>query len=497
MKRTIINKSVLIIRAFASIIIFTVLLSHNVNAQNPTDPYLYQEPIQPENYLYLPSFKEYGMGLDIYENADNGLFFFRVITGWSQQFDSTITLPLEGISQKFMIDSTITIYGIALNRLMDHNLPDSLEPWTFEDSVQIRSLNHDTIYRSVSIAHSKKPEFLDGVFEYYFDSLTISTPFTVVRTFSRDYYRKQAFMYSWVYSTRGVPLDNLECHSFQRPSFKHYGDSLWYDVREDPNKLPNYPTPIYNFQLYYDYTDSLYTDLFMLPIYKKVQEPKHNIRVAVSPEHYCGNVEGGGVYDRLTYVTLQATANENYCFVQWQDGNTDNPRTIRVMSDSTFTAIFDTVFKVNVSTEPAYYGNVLGGGSYARGSEATLRVGTRENYYFNRWNDGNRDNPRIITVTSDTTLVAILDTVPPSGIDMTEIGKAINIHPNPATTTLNIELPNNLNCTAELRNIKGVLVETKQLQGNAQWNIEALPPGVYMLTFRNKDFSITRKFVKK
>ena len=167
------------------------------------------------------------------------------------------------------------------------------------------------------------------------------------------------------------------------------------------------------------------------------------------------------------------------------------------MSDSTFTAIFDTVFKVNVSTEPAYYGNVLGGGSYARDSEATLRVGTRANYYFIRWNDGNRDNPRIITVTSDTTLVAILDTVPPSGIDMTEIGKAINIHPNPATTTLNIELPNNLNCTAELRNIKGVLIETRRLQGNAQWNIEALPPGVYLISFRNKDVSITRKFVKK
>jgi hypothetical protein len=166
------------------------------------------------------------------------------------------------------------------------------------------------------------------------------------------------------------------------------------------------------------------------------------------------------------------------------------------MSDSTFTAIFDTVFKVNVSTEPAYYGNVLGGGSYARGSEATLRVGTRANYYFKRWNDGNCDNPRIITVTSDTTLVAILDTIPPTSIDMAEINEGITIHPNPATTILNIELPQS--CTAELRNIKGVLIETKQLQANAtQWNIETLPPGVYMLTFRNNDWVITRKFVKK
>ena len=491
MKKTIINKSVSIIRVFASMIVFTILLSHNANAQqDPTDPYLYQEPIQPENYLYLPSFKEYGMGIDIYENGDNNLWLQSVIINSPYHFDSTVALPMEGISQKFMIDSTITIYGIALYRLMDHNLQDSLEPWKFEDSVQIRSLDHDTIYRSVSIAHPRKPKYLDGVFEYYFDSLTISTPFTVVRTFSRDYYRKHAFMYSWIYSTHGALDHNEECHSFQRPSFKHYGDSLWYDMREVPYPFPDYYRNNNDF-----WTDSLYTDLFILPIYKKATEPIYNISVSATPENY-GSVSGGGSYDMFTYVTLRATANENYRFAQWQDGNTENPRTIRVMSDSTFTAIFDTAFNVNVSVEPAGSGNVLGGGSYAMGSEATLRVGTGANYYFIKWDDGNRDNPRTITVMSDTTLVAILDTVPPSTINMAEIGNAITISPNPATTILNIELSQS--CTTELRNIKGVLIETKQLQANAtQWNIEALPPGMYMLTFRNKDWVITRKFVKK
>ena len=495
MKRTIINKSVLIIRAFASIIVFTILLPYNTIAQNT----YYQEPIQPENYLYLPSFIEHGMGIDPWENIGNGNHYYigRINDCIHGNFDSTFALPMEGISQKFMIDSAITIYGIALCRDMRYEDVDS---WAFEDSVQIRSLNHDTIYRSVSIAHSKKPEFLDGVFEYYFDSLTLSTPFTVVRTYSRENYRTEdACRNTGMFCTARNRETNDECHSYQSPSTKYYGDSLWYDLKDDPYKGSQHLSDSAFFNDYhYFFTDSLYTDLYMLPIYKKVAEPKHNIRVAVSPEHYCGNVEGGGVYDRLTYVTLQATANENYRFAQWQDGNTENPRTIRVMSDSTFTAIFDTsiVFNVNAYTEPAYYGNVLGGGSYARGSEATLRVGTRANYYFIRWNDGNRDNPRIITVTSDTTLVAILDTIPPTSIDMAEINEGITIHPNPATTTLNIELPQS--CTAELRNIKGVLIETKPLQANAtQWNIEALPPGVYMLTLRNNDWVITRKFVKK
>jgi hypothetical protein len=259
-----------------------------------------------------------------------------------------------------------------------------------------------------------------------------------------------------------------------------------------------YPHP--NFYTFFNdlWTDSLYTDLFILPIYKKVAEPKQTIRVAVGPEHYCGNVEGGGVYDRLTYVTLQATANENYRFVRWQDGNRENPRTIRVMSDSSFVAIFDTMYcSLDVLANDDRYGTVIGGGYYDPDSYVTFEAIPNENYRFVCWeNDICCDNPRTIKITDDTTFVAIFDTLITNNIDMAEINEGITIHPNPATTILNIELPQS--CTAELRNIKGVLIETKTLQANAtQWNIEALPPGVYMLTFRNNDWVISRKFVKK
>ena len=40
-------------------------------------------------------------------------------------------------------------------------------------------------------------------------------------------------------------------------------------------------------------------------------------------------------------VTLTATANNCYQFQQWSDGNTDNPRSISLHQDSSFTAIFD------------------------------------------------------------------------------------------------------------------------------------------------------------
>ena len=53
-----------------------------------------------------------------------------------------------------------------------------------------------------------------------------------------------------------------------------------------------------------------------------------------------GTATGGGKYVVNTEVVLTATPNTGYDFVAWNDGNTDNPRTIVVTSDATYTANF-------------------------------------------------------------------------------------------------------------------------------------------------------------
>ena len=53
-----------------------------------------------------------------------------------------------------------------------------------------------------------------------------------------------------------------------------------------------------------------------------------------------GYVTGGGTYYEGTTVELKATAKSGYYFTQWQDGNTDNPRTIIVNDNAEFTAQF-------------------------------------------------------------------------------------------------------------------------------------------------------------
>ena len=61
---------------------------------------------------------------------------------------------------------------------------------------------------------------------------------------------------------------------------------------------------------------------------------------ATSADPAMGTVTGGGTYAGGTTATLTATANDGYHFVQWQDGNTQNPRTITVTGDATYTATF-------------------------------------------------------------------------------------------------------------------------------------------------------------
>ena len=120
-----------------------------------------------------------------------------------------------------------------------------------------------------------------------------------------------------------------------------------------------------------------------------------------------GTVEGAGYYDNGAEVTLTATANSGYRFVKWSDEVTDNPRTVVVTQDSTFTAIFEAnSFTISTSVIDDAMGSVTEGGEYAYGTKITLTATTNSGYRFAQWSDGNTDNPRIITVTENKTYTA-------------------------------------------------------------------------------------------
>lgn len=150
--------------------------------------------------------------------------------------------------------------------------------------------------------------------------------------------------------------------------------------------------------------DETYTAVFKT----KGSQQFYTITTMVSPEEG-GVVVGGGKYAANTIIKLKAVANDGYEFLQWDDGNKDNPREITVNEDAVYKAIFkkiETYYTINVFSADPEAGTVIGTGSYVEGSEIQIAAMPNTGYRFKMWNDQNTDNPRTITVTANAIYVA-------------------------------------------------------------------------------------------
>jgi hypothetical protein len=97
---------------------------------------------------------------------------------------------------------------------------------------------------------------------------------------------------------------------------------------------------------------------------------------------------------------------DGYHFIQWSDGNTENPRTIVVTQDSTFTAEFEiNQYKSTLDVDNTM-GRVVGAGTYNHGETITIMAIANEGYNFTQWSDGDINDIRDIIITQDTTLTA-------------------------------------------------------------------------------------------
>lgn len=95
----------------------------------------------------------------------------------------------------------------------------------------------------------------------------------------------------------------------------------------------------------------------------------------------------GSKYWSGTSVSLTPAPIDNYEFVEWSDGNTDNPRTEIVgYADATYTAIFNPIkCTVNVTVVPTGSATVTGAGEYDKGATANLSFIAAEGYEFVSW----------------------------------------------------------------------------------------------------------------
>jgi hypothetical protein len=133
----------------------------------------------------------------------------------------------------------------------------------------------------------------------------------------------------------------------------------------------------------------------------------------VSDNPVMGTVTGGGTYPYGDTIVIAATPYTGFEFISWTDGNTDNPRTIIVTENTTYTAHFgllQCVIKTEVTPEGA--GTVEGGGIYDYASTIQLVAHNNTGYSFQMWDDGNITNPRTVFVEGDATYTAVFEPLP-------------------------------------------------------------------------------------
>ena len=226
---------------------------------------------------------------------------------------------------------------------------------------------------------------------------------------------------------------------------------------------------------------------------------------ANSSDPNLGAVSGGGTYIEGSVATIEATANDGYAFLEWNDGNTDNPRIVEIISDTTFVATFATAHTVTIESSDSEMGYVIGNGIYAEGAEVEITAVPHEGYRFDHWvdvdnpsRDFNTDNPRTIVVTTDVTYMAVFTDV--VSINNNSISE-ISLFPNPANDILNITSPEPIS-EIEIVNVMGQVVMRKEINANnAVCDVEELPAGVYVVRiYSNSRTSTTlseRKVVKE
>ena len=184
--------------------------------------------------------------------------------------------------------------------------------------------------------------------------------------------------------------------------------------------------------------------------------------------------------------TLTAIANEGYEFTAWNDGNTENPRTVSITSDTAFMAIFTEAVSTPTITLTVN-DETMGSATYTLdGNTAVLTATANEGYSFVIWSDGNTENPRTVTITSDTAFMAIFS--PASSLQEVN-AREFALYPNPAKSFVTLEFETlQENTLLQILDINGRRVRTLDLKAGIETlriDLGDLPKGVYTVMLGN------------
>ena len=212
-----------------------------------------------------------------------------------------------------------------------------------------------------------------------------------------------------------------------------------------------------------------------------------------------GTLTGGGTYEFGEIVTLNATPNEGYDFVNWTENgmvvSAEPSYTFGVGGSHDFVANFETqTFDVKVSIEPANAATVTGEGNYNYGDEVTLTLDRNEDYRFLNWTeDGevvSEEMTYVFTITSDRTLVANFEYTEGIG----EQAANVSLYPNPTQGEVTVE-GESLQ-TVRIVNVYGQTVYNAEVEGDqVRIDLSGMAKGFYVMHIGTANGEAVRQIV--
>lgn len=222
-----------------------------------------------------------------------------------------------------------------------------------------------------------------------------------------------------------------------------------------------------------------------------------------------GTVRGGGTYEEGIEVLIIATPNAGYRFVMWNDSVTMPQRSVKVDTDTNFTAYFapDTVWHtvtINAQWKEGCAGGdgenlgsyVSGAGTYREGDTVTLSaVHFKCPAGLDGWvfvpGDTIRENPYSFVITSDTVVTAVFV----QGVGIADaVGASFALYPNPARGEVTLDCGGDME--AVFINLHGrEVLRTRCREGKNRIDIGTLPAGVYYVRLAGTSASATLKLV--
>ena len=225
----------------------------------------------------------------------------------------------------------------------------------------------------------------------------------------------------------------------------------------------------------------------------------HEVITSVNDENF-GVVSGAGIYGYGEEVTLTATANEGYKFVNWTENDTivseEAEFTFVVKGDRSFVANFELLkYEVTASVNDEEFGSVTGAGVYGYGEEATLVAIPNEGYKFLNWTE----NDTIVSEEAEFTFVVkgnrnfVANFVSTEGVD--ELTASFRLYPNPVNDKLNI--------VTETEVEEVVVYDAfgrQQTTVNGQQStvdVSNLNAGVYFVMIKTNEGVVVKRFIKQ